>query len=459
MTLDTFVVEIGVHKCFVRLGGILDMKLLFSDVRDIRDLWGKVDFGANPIRCIGSCEDPGFIISCCVPRKDGIIDVYGYKNEFDTRNISRMEKRSTWRIFHATTYDGTRFDDIEVVYESEPGPWEHYMSITYSPDRGEFLALKNKDHPGGFDITAYFSKDGRNWQEYENNPVYNDGDAWGVLWSSHLQRYVATTKSFQHWRKHLPDHGKCPTGEVRRVTSVRWSKDGRHWEPPDPVFIHYGEPLLPEAFLLTPDDNDPPDLEFYSTHGFSYYDRYFAMTLNYAASPLLPDKHGPQLDTEWWFSRDGLKWERPYRNVDATPEWVTRISHNPIIADGKILFHFGNKLFGMKEDRLTFLRSRANSEFSTIQFVMPDADLYLNAAIPSPARPSTANQAYLMAAMIDSSGKVIPGFEREKCLIREQDDTNIPLRWAGRSARELSGEKVQIRFYMRSSDLYAVTAR
>jgi hypothetical protein len=435
------------------------MKLLFSDLRDVCDTWGKLEFDANPIRTMGSCEDPGFIISCCVPRDDGTIDVYGYRNEFDTRKIYKMEKKSKWQIFHATTRNGISFNDIEVVYESEQGPWEHYMSITYSSDRNEFLALKNKDHPGGFDIMAYFSKDGRNWQEYEGNPVYNDGDAWGVLWSSRLQRYVSTTKCFQHWRKYLPDHGKCPTGEVRRVTSVRWSMDGRHWEPSEPVLIHYGKPLLPDALMLNPDEKDPPDLEFYSTHGFSYHDRYFAMTLNYAASPLLPDKHGPQLDTEWWFSRDGLKWERPYRDVDATPDGVTRISHNPMVVDGRILFHFGNKLLGMKEDRLTSVSSRANSEFSTIQFTMPDADLYLNAAIPSSTRPSTANQAYLMAAMIDSAGRVILGFEREKCLVQAQDGISIPLNWEGRTARELRGQDVRIRFFMRSAHLYAIAAR
>ncbi len=438
------------------------MKLLFSDSSDVFKAWGRLEFGANPIKFVRECDDPGFIISCCVPRSDGYIDVYGYKNEFDksiTELNRRMERKSIWRIFHAVTKDGQNYDDVKIVYESQPGPWEHFMTITYSPDRDEFLALKNKDNPEGFDIMAFFSKDGKTWYEYENNPVYHDGDAWGVLWSSKSQRYVSTTKSFQHWTKHIPDHGKCPSGEVRRVISVRWSKDGRNWEPSEPVLIHAGGPLLPEGLLITPDENDPPDLEFYSTFGFGYYDRCFGMTLNYAASPLMPDAHGPQMDTEWWLSRDGLDWKRPYRNANVTPQGVTRISHNPIIADGMLLFNFKNKLFGMREDRLTYVGSRANSEFSTTGFEMREGDLYLNASVPSPDRPYGHEQTYLMAEIEDLNGNIVAGFERDKCLIQSCDEINIPLKWGGQSARELKGQRIRLRFYMRASHVYAVNMR
>jgi len=180
------------------------------------------------------------------------------------------------------------------------------------------------------------------------------------------------------------------------------------------------------------------------------------MMLHYAASPLLRDKHGPQLDTEWWFSRDGLRWERPYRNINATPDGVKIITHNPMIIDGKILFHFGDKLYGMKEDRITFVGARANAEFSTVSFEMPDANLFLNAAVPSPDRAFAKNQAYIMTTIMDEKGNSIPGFEPEKCLIHDSDQIDLPLQWGEKSARELVGRKIRLRFYLRSANMYAV---
>jgi hypothetical protein len=152
--------------------------------------------------------------------------------------------------------------------------------------------------------------------------------------------------------------------------------------------------------LVTPDRDDPPDLEFYRGVGFGYADRCFVQMLNYAAipnavNPKFPDKHGPQLDTEWWFSREGIKWIRPFRDLDATPDGVRIISHNPMLIGGKLLFHFGNRLLGLPEDRITYISARANAEFSTLEFVAPSGALTLNASIPSPDRLHATNQCYV----------------------------------------------------------------
>jgi len=65
-----------------------------------------------------------------------------------------------------------------------------------------------------------------------------------------------------------------------------------------------------------------------------------------------------------------------------------------------MLFHFGNRIAGMREDRISFVGARANAEFSTSPFAMPDLDLCLNAAVPSPDRPFAAQQAYVMVAVL-----------------------------------------------------------
>ena len=111
--------------------------------------------------------------------------------------------------------------------------------------------------------------------------------------------------------------------------------------------------------------------------------------LNYAASPLALRKHGPHLDNEWWTSRDGLQWERSARGVHALevfPQYPQLETH-PLIVNGTILFPRGNLLLGLPADRISYVSARANGEFSTKPFLMPAADLLLNAALPAPEQP------------------------------------------------------------------------
>lgn len=449
------------------------MRLLFSTSQDVTDPWGKLHFGATPMQKLRDCEPPGFTLACCLQRSDGAWDVYGQVFTRD-RAATDSAARNTWELVHATTRDGARFESVETVFEAEPGAWTDHLGLAYTPDAGEFLALKLKIDDNGFGYMAFFSSDGQHWQEHPRNPLFYDGDSLGLFWSPQAHRFVSTNKTLQPFPKHIRDHGGThPQNHDdnlrdRRVIAVRSSADGRQWEPPDSLMDVWNRignyKPLPTALMATPDADDPPDLEFYRGIGFWYHDRSYMVVLNYAASahPLSRGKHAPQLDTEWWVSRDGLRWERPYRDVNALggsfPGTVC-ITHNPLLIDGMLLFHFGNQLLGMKQDRISYVGSRANTEFSTLPFQMPDADLELNAAVPSPERAFATQQAYVMVAVVDDKGQVIPGFEPEKCVIQNADKIDLPLRWEGRSARELAGRNLRLRLYLRSANIYAVTSR
>ena len=215
------------------------LKILFSDEQDVSDVWGKLKFGASPLRPVGPCDNPGFTIKCCVPRPDGSWDVYGCT---DPVNPNYDSTNAVWTIHYATTRDGVHYENREVVFTSPPGNWLNAVTIAFSPVRQEFVCVKGVVLPGnGFCHHVYHSRDGRHWTPGANNPVYYDGDNWGQLWSPRLNRFVTATKSFQLVKKHLPDHGTVPYGLVRRVCSIRWSEDGDHWEPSDACLI-WGAP-------------------------------------------------------------------------------------------------------------------------------------------------------------------------------------------------------------------------
>ncbi len=447
------------------------LKLLFSGSQDLSDTWGLLHFGMTPVDVIREIDPPGFTVIGCLPVPDGAWEIFGQAITEISRGAEQNNRVATWKLIRSTTRDGMIFEAPETVYESNAAAWTNHHAMAYNPDTKEYLLLKFKVDNNGFAYSAFFSSDGKRWREHPGNPLFYDGDAMSLFWSPVLHRFVCVSKSLQPYRKHVRDHGgatpilRDDSLRDRRVLMLRSSSDGRLWEPSvslsDVWNRHRRKEAVPTGFLTVPDANDPPDLEFYSGNAFWYHDRAYMMVLNYAASPLAPRQHGPQLDNEWWTSSDGLGWERPARGVNALqvlPE-VPRLESNPLISHGMILFPRGRYLLGLPEDRISYVSARANGEFSTKPFAMPEVDLFLNAAVPATERAFAKKQAYVMAAVLDAEGKPIAGFEAGKCVIQDVDQIDLPLLWEGRSARELVGRTIRLRFYLRSASIYAVTAR
>jgi hypothetical protein len=425
----------------------------------------------TPVRLIREIEPPPFTIVGCFPRPDGTWEVFGQQFTEVSPGKALFEATNDWKLIRATTRDSVTFQNQETALAQPAAPWTQHAAIAFNPDAKEYLLLKLKMDSSGFAYTGFFSSDGKQWQAHPGNPLFYEGDAVSLFWSPALHRFVCVSKSLQPYRKHILDHGG-PTKALtdnslrdRRVLMLRSSPDGRHWQPseslPD-VWDHHGQKgAHPAGLLTTPDADDPPDLEFYSGNGFWYHDRAYMMVLNYAASPITARKHAPHLDNEWWTSPDGLRWERPARGVNALEVFpqVPRLETPPMMIGGSLLWLRGKLLVGLPEDRISYVSARANGEFSTRLFKMPAADLLLNAAVPAPERPFAKEQAYVMVSVLDERGQPIAGFAADRCVIRNEDRRDIPLKWGDASARELAGKTIRLRFSLRSANIYAVTGK
>ena len=62
-----------------------------------------------------------------------------------------------------------------------------------------------------------------------------------------------------------------------------------------------------------------------------------------------------------------------------------------------------------------------------------------------------------MVAVLDEQDRVVQGYEREQCILKNLDKTNIPLRWADKDSEGLKGRKVRLRFFARATRIYAVS--
>ena len=447
------------------------MKLLFMDGGDVFNAWGQLRFGATTLQRIGTPkvarEDltPDFTVRCCIPDNDGTYLVYA---------CDGGRGNTPWRIYRFRSPDGIRLEHRETVYAREPWRWAHVATVSYSPDREMFLCLKNTSEEVGFGMHAFFSHDGTEWRECDRNPVFLEGDRWGATWSSAVQRFLCFQKGIQRQeRKRFAELIQ----DGRRVITLRSSPDGERWTPDTAAaykqgaersesgrMTRLGGPLVPVEHQILPDDLDPPDLEFYACTPFEHEGRYYLCMLNYAGAfvppgtdPVSERGHGPNIDTEWWISRNGVDWSRPFRGINASEGGM--IEHNPMAVDGRLLFHMRDGVYGTREDRLTYVTSRSNGVFETLLFSHPGVPLKLNASIPGDEYFEGDRQAYVMVEIIDDCDRPIPGFEREKCLLRPRiDSTTLTLEWSGNVGRELAGTNVRLRFYMRASHIYAVTA-
>ncbi len=247
------------------------LKLLFMDRADVWRSWGQLRYGATPFQRIGDPPQKAFIVKYCLRGADGSYDVWGFHGG-DYR---------PWKLIRCRTLDGVHFEEVRTVLErTDGGHWAHICSFSYSHELGRFLFLKNMNAEYGFSMYAFTSSDGEHWQEYDHNPVFYEGDRWGGLWSPTIQRFLYYGKGIQRCEKRIPEL----FADARRVLTLRSSPDGFHWTPNLPSFDkhgayktegseagrHIGGPLVPEEFQLSPDEQDPPDLEFYAGDGFHY---------------------------------------------------------------------------------------------------------------------------------------------------------------------------------------------
>ena len=438
------------------------MKLLFCDHSDIYEPWGSVRFGASDFANVQAVPTLPFAPSLFLRQEDGSYEVWGHF----------VATAVPWQIYRARTRDGITFEDVRVVHD-EPGThWGYSARLLYSPELGRFIYTKNTSRPDGHEMYIYHSDDGESWQAYDGNPVFNEGDAWGGIWSSVAMKFLMYQKGIQRYEHKGVNEMFL---NARRVLTIRASDDGFTWTPDiasdykrDMSFTRgmrtLTSPLITPDYQLDQNELDPPDLEFYNGSPYEYEGRYFMVVNLYSGSftepgfsPVRSDGHGSggSLGNELWTSRDGLNWERPAQHGGRGGGGV----HNPLLAGNRILIRTNTALTGVPADRLTYVSSWSNSHFLTASFVMGTQGLAINAKIPGEVSQNDGNAAYVMCELVDDRGQVVDGYDREQCsLTPPLDLLHHPLRWAGKDGSDLAGERLRLRIYLRTANVYAITS-
>lgn len=440
---------------------LLEPVLLFMHPGDAHEPRGQLRYQANALDNLGrirlaepnagdSSPEPRthaaarglhFRPLLAVPQPEGDCQVFGSISE----ETSEEPRTFRWRLYAAHTPDGYHCTAPREVYRNPPGPWLIEASMTRQGITGElffYIWSRSRKPEQGHALWGFASLDGEQWRPIADQPVYLDHDAFGMMWDARTARFITGQVTYQAWPKPFPDNLGPST---RRVLSMRTSRDGLTWET---VGGSAGDSRI------VPDDSDSDDVEFYRMQPFTYGDRYMAFADLYAASPRMPNQHGPHLTCEWWVSADGIDWQRPWRDVDAQGDAPYPVKMAPMWFGREMLFWVSGQVYGLPEYRIASIGAGSNAEFSSASFTMPDRPLLLNASIPRGH--GLFRQAYVEVEVRNVANEVIAGYERDKCVLQDVDHTRIPLCWGENTGTALAGKTVSLRFFLRSARLYAL---
>lgn len=92
---------------------------------------------------------------------------------------------------------------------------------------------------------------------------------------------------------------------------------------------------------------------------------------------------------------------------------------------------------------------------------MPDTPLLLDAELqflPHHSHGGMFDQSYIMAELIDESGHVINGYEKERCIIHVMPANRIRLLWGDSYGLPLFGRTVSLRLHLRDAKIYSVSS-
>ncbi len=165
---------------------------------------------------------------------------------------------------------------LEDLHETDPA--KRYKALRWTMDtRAPMQAF------------LYTSPDAWNWTPYENNPLFDTTPKIGRWGPSHLmgwdpirETYAITIENSHHRRGPM---GKRLIGRSESPDMIEWSE--------------------PET-ILVPDEQDAPDIEFYSMPTIVYENMYVGLVWIFSTTNTT---HHPELV----FSRDGVHYERRYR--------------------------------------------------------------------------------------------------------------------------------------------------
>jgi hypothetical protein len=390
---------------------------------------------------------------------------------------------------------GHRYCNSVLVDEREPDPARRYKMAYY-----DWSKQDGREYAG---LHLAFSPDGIHWTKHPEGPLYRT--AFGgrgkqpVLEgeSTYIELPAPTKPQLvrKEWQYPLTmsdavDLMYDPRREVYAIYGKMWldSPIGGHaWrhamgrtESKD--LLTWSKPQL----LLTPDEHDPNEVEFHTSPVFFYNDCYFCL------NQLFQRKLKGAIDIELMTSRDGLAWDRSFRDQ----LFLTRSKHGlfdsrtiltnatPVFLEDEIRFYYGaynqSPIGGVKSavgersgvgmvsiprDRFAGIRPTARSEQSTLgkpvehigQVTLKVIDLTGRKEFSVNGAAESGGS--IRVELFDEEGHRVRGFTRDDCRPLAGDSLRHAVTWQDKTLADLPAGRYQVRLHLDRAAVFALTIR
>jgi len=416
-------------------------------------LWYQAYSGAQ-------AHDPSHAcVACYAESQDGI---HWTKPDLGLFSYNGIEKTNIVLVGNAG--HSVRYGASVVV-----DPRDEDLSRRYKMAYFDFSRDEGREYPG---LSVAFSPDGKRWTKHSKAPLLraaygNRGadvpyaDETDKAWLAPLSISDATDVMYDPKRGVFAIYGKMwidgPDGQMF------WKHALQRTESRD--FVHWTRPEL----VLTPDELDPEYVEFHTAPVFLYNDTYFALLqiLNRA-------ERGGIMDIELAVSRDGLRWDRPFRR----PFFLARnpeggfdggsIFNNPnlILHGDEMRFYYGGYsegATGANDYELTTgigLATMPRDRFASVRPVHDVGQITLKPALLGGGRSATLNAdasgGSIRVEVLDDMGRRVRGFAKSDAQPISGDSLAHPVQWGARSFRDLPEGQYMLRLHLAGADVFGV---
>jgi hypothetical protein len=320
-------------------------------------------------------------------------------------------------------------------------------------------------YAGGQHLKVYYSPDGLNWTRDEENTIPSLSDRTTVFWNPFRKVWVESMRG----KVRLPASGSHPKRYVR-ARFYSESSDLKNWTPQDRQETYWVGPDIKDL----PYDGTEVRPELYNLDAVAYESLIVGLFSWFYPPP------GPDLvELGVGFSRDGFHWSRPLRSeggssfVPASRDLSSWNGFNTQSAGGGLLV-VGDELWfylagrngphSVSGDDREINWSTGLARMRRDGFVSMDADesggqlttrllrfsgQYLFTNVDAPRGSMTV-------AVLDTDGKEIYPFTRERSEVIREDGTRLQVRWKGATNLScLAGRPVRFRFFLENGSLYS----
>jgi hypothetical protein len=428
-----------------------------------------------------------------------------YQLWYQAWNVTARERGKTCVVAYAQSDDGITFtkpsldqfpwNDVAktniVLIGSGGHSYRYCNSVLVEPDAAD-AAKRYKmayfdwgKNPGLF---VAFSPDGIRWSKYGDGeplsrisygeleePVPFADEKEKRPWSVPLSMADAVDVCFDPVRNVYAWYGKMwidsPGGKMA------WKHAMGRSESRD--FVKWSRPEL----ILAPDDLDKPHVEFHTSPVFYYEGVYFCL------NQILDRATGEGvIDVELMTSRDGIRWERNFRDQWFLPRSKTKGSFDsgsvftnatPVILDDEIRFYYGGYSSGatgadnltgasgvgvamIPRDRfagVTPVRKSAQATLKTPlenvgQVTLKPVELTKDSKITINA---DAREGEVRIELLDAEMRRVRGFSRDEASVIHGDSLRHAVTWKDRTLADLPPGPYHLRAHLDRATLFAVS--